>query len=72
MELRVAVSIQVITIMHLAWYFWREKQCFIERFFIKIVKSKLLPKPDRPVAKGLCLYFSTRFSKFIMSFWTQK
>lgn len=68
MELRVAVSIQIIPIMHIAQYFWRERQRFIERFFIKIVRSKLLPEPDRPVAKGLCLYFSTRFSKFIMSF----
>lgn len=68
MELRVAVSIQIIPIMHIARYFWRERQRFIEQFFIKIVKSKLLPKSDRPVAKGLCLYFSTRFSKFIMSF----
>ena len=44
----------------------KRKRC-IETFSIKIVRTKLLPKPDRPVPQGPCLFFSTRCSKLIIS-----
>lgn len=48
--------------------FWREKRRhFTEPFSIKIIRTKLLPEPDRPIPQGLCLCFSTRCSKLIIS-----
>lgn len=67
MEVLVGVRIQIIAIVHITWYFWREKKKhFTEPFSVNIVVKT--SAQVRPVQKGLRLAFSTRRSKLIIYF----